>query len=183
MSLHQRPAETPGYDAIGTVVKAHGLKGEMAIRVELPYPEQLEDLDLLFIHDGKGLIQPFRIMSGKVASMPGKDLFFVKLESVADRAAATTMIGRHILVPEESVDLFDDADDDASLSGYTAIGLNGQPVGEVIDVMENPAHPLLQIKIPGTGMVLVPMVDAYVTDIDDDAQTIHLNDIEALMEI
>ena len=49
----------------------------------------------------------------------------------------------------------------------------GGPIGEVVDVIDNPGQMLLRVKRPyGLGDVLVPVVDEIVRDVDAVSQTI-----------
>ncbi len=52
------------------------------------------------------------------------------------------------------------------LVGLRVETASGRVLGEVADVVESPAHELLDIRTPGGGSQLVPLVDELVT-LDD----------------
>lgn len=169
------------FDAIGTVAKVHGLKGEVGIRVELPMPKQLLGLDTVYMAGDFGMVQPWRIQSSRLSSQGDRHMFFVILEMVADRNAAAALVGREVYALAGQIDLFEEDPDD--LSGYTVLDTDGKTIGDVIETVENPAHPILRVHIRGKGEVLIPFVDAYVDEIDDDEQTVTVVDIDELMEL
>jgi ribosomal 30S subunit maturation factor RimM len=80
-----------------------------------------------------------------------------------------------------SVDFFEEDSDD--LAGYSVLDTNGNIIGDVIETLENPAHPILRLHIKGKGEVLIPFVDAYVDEVDDDEQTVTVVDIDELLEL
>lgn len=169
------------FDAIGTVAKVHGLKGEVGIRVELPMPKQLLGLETVYMAGDFGMVQPWRIQSSRLSSQGDRHMFFVILDMVADRNAAAALVGREVYALSGQVDLNEEDPDD--LSGYTVLDTDGKTIGDVIETVENPAHPILRVHIKGKGEVLIPFVDAYVDEIDDDEQTVTVVDIDELMEL
>jgi 16S rRNA processing protein RimM len=169
------------FDSIGTVGKPHGLKGEFGVRTQVPYPEQLLDLDRLYISGDFGMLQPYSIRSSRMDLQGKRQTFFVFLEMVADRNAASAMMGKEIFIEAGRIDL--EEDDPDNLTGYRVIDMEGNAIGEVLETMENPAHPILRTRINGKGEVLIPFVEAYVYEIDDDEATVTVVDIEGLLEL
>jgi 16S rRNA processing protein RimM len=184
MGADMKPNSNPdtAFDAIGTVAKVHGLKGEIGIRIELPLPNQLLNVETVYMAGDFGMLQPWRIQSSRLSVQGEKQMFFVILEMVADRNAAQALVGRHVLLDSGLVDLFDEVDDD-DLAGYAVIDANGNMIGNVLETLENPAHPILRVHIKGKGEVLIPFVDVYVDEVDDDEQTVTVVDIDELLEL
>lgn len=178
-----RPASKPdpAFDAIGTVAKVHGLKGEIGIRIDLPKPKQLLDVETVYMAGDFGMLQPWRIQSSRLSVQGERQMFFVILEMVADRNAATALVGRNVMVEAGNVDFFEDDIDD--LSGYSVLDIDGNNIGDVIETLDNPAHPILRMHIKGRGELLVPFVDAYVDEVDDEEQTVTVVDIDELLEL
>ena len=170
------------FDAIGTVAKVHGLKGEIGIRIDLPLPNQLHNVETVYMAGDFGMLQPWRILSSRLSVQGEKQMFFVILEMVADRNAAAALVGRQVYVEPGTVDLYEEDDSD-DLKGYSVLDTNGNTIGDVIETLENPAHPILRVHIKGKGEVLIPFVDAYVDEVDDDEQTVTVVDIDELLEL
>ncbi len=183
MGTDMKPQTNPdtSFDAIGTVTKVHGLKGEIGIRIDLPMPNQLLNVETVYMAGDFGMLQPWRIQSSRLSVQGDRQMFFVILEMVADRNAATALVGRQVQVVPGSVDFFEEDADD--LAGYSVLDTNGNIIGDVIETLENPAHPILRLHIKGKGEVLIPFVDAYVDEVDDDEQTVTVVDIDELLEL
>ena len=172
---------TQAFDSIGIVAKVHGLRGEIGIRTDLPFPDQAEKLTRLYIAGDQGMMQPYRVTSSRMSNLGNKQLFFVILETVADRNTASTLMGRDVYADKGSLDFFEEDDDD--VVGYTVLALDGSKLGEVVEVIDNPAHPILLVRLKGKGSVLIPFVDAYIEEIDDEKSTITVSDIDELLEL
>jgi 16S rRNA processing protein RimM len=172
--------DTP-FDAIGTVAKVHGLKGEIGIRIDLPMPNQLLNVETVYMTGDFRMLQPWRVQSSRLSLQGEKQMFFVILELVADRNAAQALVGRQVLVEQGIIDHFEEEGDD--LVGYSLIDTNGIAIGTVIEILENPAHPILRVHVKGKGEVLIPFVDVYVGEVDDDEQTVSVLDIDELLEL
>jgi 16S rRNA processing protein RimM len=170
------------FNAIGTVTKVHGLKGEIGIRIDLPLPNQLQNIDTVYMTGDFGMLQPWRIQSSRLSVQGEKQMFFVILELVADRNAATALVGRQVLVEPGTIDFFVEEDDD-DLVGYSVLDVNGTTIGNVLETIDNPAHPILRLHIEGKGEVLIPFVDVYVDEVDDDEKTVTVVDIDELLDL
>ena len=93
----------------------------------------------------------------------------MSLEGVADRDQALALKGARILVAR---DAFPNTDKDdyywVDLIGCQAINLQGQPLGEVLDVTENGAHGVIAIGSAEKKVIqyLVPFVKEVVQSVD-----------------
>ena len=128
------------------------------------------------------MLQPWRIQSSRLSVQGEKQMFFVILELVADRNAATALVGRQVLVEPGTIDFFVEEDDD-DLVGYSVLDVNGTTIGNVLETIDNPAHPILRLHIEGKGEVLIPFVDVYVDEVDDDEKTVTVVDIDELLDL
>ncbi len=182
MTANRPSAADHEYDRLGVVAKVHGVKGEIVIHTDLPEPSQTQLVEVVHIDDGRGMMLPYRIEKGRVTVQGNRQLFFVILESVADRNTASRLVGRDVWVASGILDMYEDEEDD-DLVGYALLNSDGETIGEVLEVLENPAHPILRTRVSKHGEVLIPYVDVYVDDIDDDGRTVTVSDIEGLLEL
>jgi len=171
------------YESLGMVIKVHGLKGEVVISVDLPEPQQLLTLDRVYIIDVLKMIRPYRIQQRRLSEQGNRQSFFVLLENVSDRTQAGTLVGKEVLVDTGKLTFFDDDDGVNELVGFTLLDRTSQTIGEVVDVIENPAHPILKVHLYGKGSLLIPFVDAYVTDVNDEQRAVTVKDIEPLIDL
>jgi 16S rRNA processing protein RimM len=166
---------------VGKIVRAHGTSGELVIAPDIR-DTHLFDLSRLCYLEQKHILEPFRLEAARPVLKGDRLSFFVKFENVRTRNDAERMRGIRVYLPKAELP---DADDDESLYlfiGYTVLNEKGQSEGEVLDVLENPAHPLLQIKY-SDGSCLVPLVDAFIADADHVRKTVTIRSLEAFKEL
>jgi 16S rRNA processing protein RimM len=61
--------------------------------------------------------------------------------------------------------------------GFEIIGPDGARIGILVDVIETPAHPVLEIERDDGREVLVPAIEEVVADLDWERERIVVNDI------
>lgn len=181
--MNPQHSDHQGYETIGKVIKVHGLKGEVVISIDLPEPQQLLSLDRVYIMDSLNMIRPYRIQQGRVNEQGNRQSFFVLLDTVSDRTHASTLLGKEVLVDAGTLAFFDEDADMSELVGYTIHDASMLKIGEVLEVMETPAHPILKAHLYGKGAVLIPLVDAYILGVNDEQGEIMVTDIEPLIDL
>lgn len=166
--------------SVGYISRAHGTAGEVELKPTLNHPEIFSENQIYFLQDGRQSV-PVRAENLKLVRKGDQFSFFVKFENVTNRNEAEKLKGLSVLLPEDIIpesDLYSDDD----LIGYTVISQDNVTIGEVVDVIENPGHSLIQIK-DGEGAFFVPFVDAYILEIDDENGKIITSDLSALKAI
>jgi 16S rRNA processing protein RimM len=145
---------------IGRVVRAHGLRGEVAIDVMSDVPGRF-DVGVT-VHVGG---MPRTI----VARRPHQGRMLVTFDGVPDRTAAEGLRGLTITAP--AVDLSDtDAYFVHELVGMAVVTVDGEWLGDVVDVIEVPAaagYDLLEVDRDGLRWLL-PDADDLVEVADAD---------------
>jgi 16S rRNA processing protein RimM len=140
----------PGADerlVVGRIGRAHGLRGEVAVRFTSNRPERAAPGAVLYVGDRELVI---------ATSRPHQDRVLVHFEGVEDRTAAEALQGLEL----SALPLGDEVQlDDDELWIHEVVGAEvqdraGATVGRVIAVEANPAHDLLVLD----GGALVPMV-------------------------
>jgi 16S rRNA processing protein RimM len=99
----------------------------------------------------------------------GEDLV-AHLMGVEDRNAAEALKGSTVQVRRVHFPPLEDGEFYwVDLIGHAVENLHGEPLGEVIGLMDNGAHPILRVSIPGSVKAqetLIPFVDQFVTAVD-----------------
>lgn len=167
---------------IGRVGRPRGLEGVVRFMPNENFADDLFDrADLFYMKNERTDLVPSRIESVDVETKRNQQTFFVKFDMIADRTDAETAQNKAVFI---KADLFDEVvdtpDDDDSFISYT-IEYDGEEFGEVLDVMMNPAHPILEVK-HGSGTILIPMVDEYVDETDHENGIITCINLDQLTE-
>lgn len=162
--------------SIGFISRAHGLAGEVVLE---PFFDDAElyDINHLFYFGKEGSTVPARIEAFKLVRKGNQHSFFVKFEHITNRTEAERAKGSSVYVSSDLIP--QDSESDEDLFGYRVIDESGNDVGEVLDVVENPAHPLLQIK-DQDGVFFIPYVEAYINWVSDEDRVIEVSDTSEL---
>jgi len=166
---------------IGSVLRPHGLSGELVIKPVIQNPEKLHSHKIFYVKNERGDFIPWRVEDSRLVFKSNQNLFFVKFVQVTNRDASEAAKGLDVYLLKEEFEV-EPPPDEADYIDYELISEDGEQYGFVVDVMENPAHMILEV-IGDHGKILVPMVDAYIISKDDEKKQLVGKDIQELMQI
>ncbi len=146
--------------------------------MEPEFEEDLYSIDRVYYFGKPGQDPvPVRINSFKLVRKGDQQSFFVTIDQITDRTEAEKLKGLSVFLPSEEVEI--DEDSELDLIGYRVVdAVTGDDQGKVVDVIDNPAHTLLQVV--ENGAYFIPLVDEFVTEINDKTRIIKVVDIEEL---
>jgi len=162
---------------LGAISEAQGLQGQVKVRPHSTDPVTLLSsktvwLSLIPRKDAgvaasveQASLTQYKVKSAKMHS----GNVVMTLDGVTDRDQALALKGARILVTRES---FPKAESDSyywvDLVGCDAINLQGETLGEVLDITENGAHGVIAIGDAAIKEIkyLVPFVKAVVQTVD-----------------
>jgi 16S rRNA processing protein RimM len=161
---------TPGLWACGSLGKVHGLQGELYLNL---YPGGLEYLHRgtrfwvagVSDDDAEAPTSPRECLILRLGGTDRRPL--VRLDLAESREQAIALQGRELLASGEELDAIPHYSY-ADLIGLRVETTGGSPLGTIRDIVQSPAHEVLEIEAPGQGTVLIPLVDELVT-IDGEA--------------
>lgn len=167
---------------IGRIGRPRGLEGVVRFMPNQSFIDDLFDrADLFYMKNERSDLVPSRIESVHVETKRNQQTFFVKFDMIANRTDAEEAQNRAVFI---KADLFDEvvepAEDEESFFGYT-VKFNGEEFGEVLDILMNPAHPILEVR-HNAGTILIPMVDEYVDETDHENGIIYCINLNQLTE-
>lgn len=170
------------YFLAGHVNQSHGIDGTVLVIPveEAANPALFDDVTLVHLQNERGDLIPARINSVNVQQKEDRISFFVKFEHINNRNEAEA-IGKTPVFIDRSVIEGVIAEAHA-WSTFKVVNRHEEVVGEVTDVIENPAHPILEVSTQ-QGQYLVPCVDEYVVAVDEDHQTIKCCNLERLIDL
>ncbi|MFW6202194.1 MAG: ribosome maturation factor RimM [Gemmatimonadota bacterium] len=178
------PAE-PEFLIVGHVTKAHGIKGELAIRPLTDRPEEVYAAGRrILLGDREGGVSPGSPALTVERARVHKQGLLVKFEEVPDRNAAERLAGRYLLVA--TGELAPAAEDEVfyhHLLGAEVVLEDGQPVGRVREVYETAPSDLLEVEAESGKRHLVPFTKAIVREVDVEARRIVIEPPEGLLEL
>ena len=154
------------YLEAGEIVSTHGVRGEMKVLPWADGPDFLLDYNRLRIGGKEYAVESCRIQ---------KTCNLLKVTGVDTMEAAQSMRGKTVEIYRE------DAPADlvfaAELIGV-AVEADGQPIGEVTDVLDYPGNKVYVVK--GEHEYMIPAVKAFVESIDVEANLMRVHLIEGM---
>jgi len=167
------------YIKLGKIVAAHGLKGELVLQHELGKKTDLKKLPALFIEIKKDSFVPYFINKAKGTSEKESLLL---LEEIDTREKAQQLVGKPCWLPEEQFKQYAHRQAPASLLGYQITEEDKEPMGLVLEVIEQPQQLLCRLQIEGKE-VLIPLNEDTLVAIDHAARIITVRLPEGLLAI
>lgn len=174
--------ELDGYTYIGKISKTYGYEGGVMVVLDVEDPEEYEELESVFV-EFNGKLTPFFIKEIQSAGLTNLRIWFHDYDS---DEKIEEFVGCPLYLPDDcfpkfGVDYFDETIRD--IVGYTAIEKStGKILGEIYDIVENPAHPLFEIKYNGKS-ILIPAVEAFIQETDSSQKIIYLSLPEGILDI
>ena len=157
---------------IGKIVNTQGLKGDVRIYPDTDYVERFEELEYLYI---EGLKEKFYIEKVRYK----KNLAIVKFEGY-DHINEIEKY-KNKIVYTEKLELEEGAHYVEDLLGMSVVDEEKGEIGVLKDVIQNPAHDIYLVRTTDNKDVMIPVVDAFVKDIDAEKRIIHVTLIEGLL--
>ncbi len=170
--------------AVGSIVKAFGIKGDVVVEPLTDVPERFRSLQRVY------LVPESSARSGAGSDPMTTDVTAVAIEPrgvrmrftcAQDRTAADALVGLLVMIPqEETIDLPAGTFFVHQLIGFRAVDEQGAPLGTLKDVLRFPAHDVYVIGTEGNGEILVPAVREFVRHVDTGTRTLTIREIEGM---
>ena len=171
---------------IGSVVRAHGVRGEVVVRVTTDDPQDRFKVGSVLDTDPASA-GPLRIEGLRAHTSSGLDALLVAFEDVPDRDAAERLRGVKLLVDSSTVTVSDDPDEfhDFQLVGLSVrVGdADGENVGEIVRVDHGPGADMLIVARPDKRQTLIPFVKAIVPVVDVPAGHVVITPPDGLLDL
>jgi 16S rRNA processing protein RimM len=169
---------------IGRVGRPRGLDGWVRFEPDSSYAATIfSENRIVYISEDRSGYRPLRIEDVYTEEKRNKVSFFVKFDMITSRTLAEEIKDKALFSDQFDPEAEDEpaVADTKDYTGYDIIDDDNESIGSVLDVMDNPAHSILEVKV-GKGSMLIPFVDEYVSEIDHDDRLIRCRNLDQLME-
>ncbi|MCX4765277.1 ribosome maturation factor RimM [Streptomyces sp. NBC_01275] len=152
---------------VARIGRAHGIKGEVTVEVRTDEPELRLAPGAVLATD-PAATGPLTIEAGRVHS--GRLL--LRFEGVRDRTAAEALRNTLLIADVDPEELPEDEDEyyDHQLMDLDVVTEDGVEVGRITEISHLPSQDLFIVERPDGSEVMIPFVEAIVTEIDLEAQ-------------
>ncbi len=149
----------PRYLTIGRVLKPWGFRGELKIDLMTDFPERFASLKTVYLGDDA---KPFPVERAHLVSKAVR----LKLKGIDTELAAARLRNQLVQIPtDEAVPLPDGKYYLYQLVGLRVKTMQGQDLGEVVDVLETGANNVYVVK-SGEREILIPAIEPVVKKVD-----------------
>lgn len=170
----------PKYLLLGEIMRPHGIRGELRVRLLTDYPERIAKLETIYLADSPEATtpKPYKLQGMRMNG----DFGLLKLHVVADRTEAERYRGLYVLVDmEHAVPL-----EEGEFYLYQLLGLRvetsaGDILGTLAEVLETGANDVYVVESPRYGEVLIPVTDETIVKTDIQAGVLIVNLPEGLL--
>ncbi len=147
---------------IGQVARPWGVKGEVKIRLTTDVPGRFDNLEGVYLHDGRS--QPVFYSITWVKNL--KDAVAVKFEGIDSPEEAENLREMEVSVPEsERAPLTEGEYYIYDLIDLDVVDQDGRRIGKLEKVYQGAAHDIFEVATV-EGSVMVPAVPEYVHEVD-----------------
>jgi len=164
------------FEAVARVIKAHGLKGEVAVKPLVDFPlEQLIGARVWFVPPPVGVND--RSLSDVRSGPKGPLLSFLPSLSTdeAHLVAGCTVLVRADELPDDM------PDDELDPLGFSVVDEERGPLGAVEDVIITGANDVWVVR-GSYGEVLIPVIDDVVVAVDESAGAVMVRLLPGLID-
>ena len=175
MSAKQPPRQL----VIGEILRPHGVRGELRMRVLSQYPDQLKSLRHVYLADSAD--------SPAAAPIPLRNLRFnkayalLKLEGCDTRNDAEALRGKLALCDLEQLPPLEAGEYFLFQLVGMRVMANGGEIGRVREVLETGANDVYIVDSAAHGELLIPAHDETIDELDFDAGVIWMSLPEGLL--
>lgn len=169
----------PKYLVVGEILRPHGLRGEVRMRVRTDYPERLPQLEFVFLGDSAEAPSPVK---HAVAGLRfNKDIALLSLAGCHTRNDAELLRGKVVLISIDQAAPLEEGE----YYLFDLIGLrvfaNQIEIGCIKEVLQTGANDVYVVHGGDFGEVLLPAHDETIVNIDFEARTITMSLPEGLL--
>ena len=144
--------------ALAAVAGAHGIKGEVRLKLFAEGLDSLKRQDTIFLG---GEVRKL------VSAREGGKFAVARIEGVEDRSAAEALRGQLIEIDRAALPALEEGEYYFSdLAGLAVLDTDGNPIGTVVDVANYGASDIVEIEKPDGKRFMVPLTTQAVPEWD-----------------
>jgi 16S rRNA processing protein RimM len=174
-----RPSDAEEF-VIARIVKARGIRGEVACIVESDFPERFSSLDEVSVWMPDGTLRRLKV----------EDRWFhnarviLKFEGYDTMTAAQGLVGGRLVIAEAELKALSEGEFfEHQVIGSQAVTAEGRSLGDVTAVLRTGGTDVLVIRDEDGRERLIPFADDICTSVDVAAKRITIDPPEGLLEL
>ena len=162
---------------IGQVVALFGVHGELKVRLLTDIPNRFSELETIYVGTSRAScpIQSVRPYKG--------EMIILKFKGVDDANTAESLIKQELSIPlSELAKLPPDSYYQHDILGLQVLTLDGQELGQIVDIIVTGSNDVYIVKNPAGSQVLIPAIKDVIKQIDLIRRTMHIDPLPGLLD-
>jgi 16S rRNA processing protein RimM len=165
---------------IARLVKARGIRGEVACVVETDFPERFSELEEASVRMPDGMRRTLKVEDHWFH----KDRVILKFEGYDTMTAARSLVGGRLVISERDLKPLTDGEFfEHQLIGSIAVTSDGQSLGQVTGLLRTGGTDVLVMLSEDGRERLIPFADEICTSVDVNAKRITVKLPDGLLEL
>jgi 16S rRNA processing protein RimM len=170
------PQSEPEFLAVGRLGKPHGVRGDLILQIWTDFPERLQPGAVLLAGDD---LQEVELAHVK----PHQKNLIVRLAGIKSRESAARFTNLILHIPvEHAMPLPQGEFYHHELVGLTAVGDDGQVLGQISEVLVTGANDVYAVKNDDGRELLLPATEEVILAIDLDAGQVQVHLLPGLLD-
>ncbi len=167
------------YFKIGKLAASFGLKGELVLQHSLGKKTALKGLETIFVEEGKDNFMPYFIEG---TSVKNDAEVYIKLEGIDSKETARKLTPKEVWLAVEDFKNFAAKSAPIAMLGFHLINDDGEDLGEIVEVIEQPHQVLCAILLNGKE-ALIPIHQESLDKIDQKNRKVYVTLPDGLLDI
>lgn len=165
---------------IARIVKARGIRGEVACDLATDFPERFQDIEDATVVMPNGARLSLRLEHHWFH----QDRVILKFADTNTMTDAQSLVGGVLVIPQSDAwELEEDEFYEYDLIGLEAFTAEGKRIGQVTKLLRTGGNDLLVIEGENNREILIPFVDEICKEVDVEAKRITINAPEGLLDL
>ncbi len=167
------------YFKIGKLAASFGLKGELVLQHSLGKKTSLKGLETFFLEEGKDNFMPYFI---ETTAIKNDAEVYIKVEGIDTKETARKLTPKEVWLAEADFKTFAAPASPIAMLGFNLITDEGEDLGEITEVIEQPHQILCAILLNGKE-ALIPVHGESLDKIDQKNRKVYVTLPDGLLDI
>lgn len=168
--------DEPLYLLVGQVLRPHGVRGEVVIRVITEHPERLTERDMLYVGED---YTPRRLTRARRHHKK----MLLTFEGITGRDEADMLREQNLYIHrDDAIPLEDGEYYLYQIQGMRVITDEGQTLGRISGLIETGANDVYEITTDQGEEILLPAIPQVILNVDVDANVMTVHLLDGLLE-
>jgi len=165
------------FSIIAYVGKSYGLEGKFYLSEPKLDKKALSSLKYVYVGNGVEPEDVYTILSIEERN----SRLCIQLENVNSKEDAIRLTHHAIFMTDKQAEGLPECEQEIDIIGFR-VQQDGEDLGEITDVMSQPAHDIITFKAMNGSEVMVPLVDEFIEDIDEAKGILHVRLLEGMLD-